>query len=95
MQDGSTTYEPLHIMAADAREVCAKYAQDNNLLELDEGKRFKRIANRQKKLLRMVNQAKLRSFRHAPIFKFGIQVPRNLKEALALDKKNGNQKFQN
>ena len=94
-EDGSMTYEPLRIMGVDTPEICAKYAKDNNLLELDGWKQFKRIVNCQNKLLRIINQVKLRSFHHAPIYKFGMQVARNLKEAVAIDKKNGNQKFQN
>ena len=31
----------------------------------------------------------------APVFKFGVQVPRNHNEALQLDHKNGNTKWQN
>ena len=38
----------------------------------------------------MANQAKLKSYQTAPIFKFGVQVPRNHKEAMQLDEKNGN-----
>ena len=38
----------------------------------------------------MANQAKLKSYRTSSIFKFGVQVPRNHKEAMQLDEKNGN-----
>ena len=38
----------------------------------------------------MLNQTRINSLRNAPIFKFGIQVPRSKAEAYALDKKNGN-----
>ena len=37
----------------------------------------------------MANQAKLKSFRHSPIYKFGVQVPRNHAEAMELDKRDG------
>ena len=36
----------------------------------------------------MVNQAKLRSYRTAPKYKFGYQIPSNHEEAMRLDKKN-------
>ena len=38
----------------------------------------------------MVKQAKLKSRRTGPIFKFGVQVPRNYHEATSLDGRNGN-----
>ena len=41
----------------------------------------------------MTNQAKLRSFRHSPKYKFGYQVPNNHAEAMLLDKKNLNSKW--
>ena len=41
----------------------------------------------------MTNQAKLRSFRRSPKYKFGYQVPNNHAEAMLLDKKNLNSKW--
>ena len=40
----------------------------------------------------MVNKTKFKST--TPIYKFGFQIPRNIKEAYALDAKNGNTKWQ-
>ena len=62
----------------------------NNLLHLTGWKQFARLARREKQLLRMVRQSVLHSFRHSPVYKYGVQVPRNHHEAMALDKKNGN-----
>ena len=42
----------------------------------------------------MINQAKLRSYRCEPFWKFGVLVPRTHAQALELDKKNGNTKWQ-
>jgi hypothetical protein len=42
----------------------------------------------------MVKQAKLHQSRHGPTCKFGILVPKNRKEALAIDDENGNKKWQ-
>ena len=42
----------------------------------------------------MINQAKLRSYRHSPKYMFGFEIPRNYKHALELDKKNGNTRWQ-
>ena len=38
----------------------------------------------------MVNQAKLKSFRSAPRYKYGYEVPRDYLHALEIDKRNGN-----
>jgi hypothetical protein len=44
-------------------------------------------------MLRMENQAKLRSKRSAPIYKYGFQVPRTVKEALEIDKPQNNTRW--
>ena len=45
------------------------------------------------KLLRILNQSRLFSIRRAIVYQFGYQVPRSVKQALELDKKNGNTKW--
>ena len=89
-ENGETTWEPLSIIAKSDPVTCAVYAKENNLLELPGWIRFRRLANRQKKLLRLVHQAQLRSFRMRPVYKFGVQVPRNHDQAMLLDEQNGN-----
>ena len=42
----------------------------------------------------MVNQAKLRSYRTAPKYQYGYEVPRNYAHAIQLDEQNGNTKWQ-
>jgi hypothetical protein len=37
----------------------------------------------------MVNQAKLRSFRTAPRYKYGYEIPKNFEHAKKLDAQNG------
>ena len=88
-EDGSTTSEPLTVFAADDPVSCALYAKEKGLLDTPGWKRFKKIAKRDKKLVRMVRQARLKSIRRAPIYQFGFRVPRNIKEAWELDKENG------
>lgn len=83
------TAEPLNIVATADPITCVIYARYNNLLEETVWQRFKSIANQQKKLLPMVNQAKLRSFCTAPKYKYGYEVPRGYKHALSLDKSIG------
>jgi hypothetical protein len=70
------------------------YARNNDLLNTAGWKRFKQIAKNDKKLLRMANQAKLRSFRTAPWFKYGFEIPKDYDRALFLDRRNGNSKWQ-
>jgi len=67
--------QPLSVIAADDPVTCAIYAKENNLLEQEGWKQFKGIAKHEKKLLRMVNQAKLHSYRTAPKYKYGYEVP--------------------
>ena len=93
-ENGEITYEPLNIIAVDDPFTCAQYASEHGLLDLPGWKRFKRMARRQKKLIRMVNQAKLRSFRSAPQYMYGIEIPKDYLDAVRLDKINGNTKWQ-
>ena len=88
-ENGEITDEPMTTIAADDPVTCAIYAKDNNLLDVPGWKRFKSIARRQQHMFRMANQAKLRSFRLAPKYKYGFEIPRDYKHAVELDEKNG------
>ena len=83
-ENGEITYEPLDIIAKDDPVTCAIYARKNNLLHLPGWKRFKGIAKREKKLSRMANQAKLKSYRLTLKYKFGFEVPRDYKHTRKL-----------
>jgi hypothetical protein len=89
-EDGSQTFELLHVITADAPVVCAQYAQRAGLLEEPGWKRFQKIAKREKKILRQVKQAKLTSFRSAPFYQFGYRLPRSVPEAFVIDADSGN-----
>eukprot|EP00934_Nitzschia_sp_Nitz4_P009388 Nitzschia sp. Nitz4//scaffold547_size3361//334//3245//NITZ4_009269-RA/size3361-snap-gene-0.1-mRNA-1//-1//CDS//3329554282//9378//frame0 len=95
-ENGEITTEPLSFFAKEDAVTCAcaLYGKNAGLLDQPGWKRFKRLAHREVKLVRMLNQAKLRSARTSPIFMYGFQVPRNHKEAVELDTKNGNTKWQ-
>ena len=93
-ENGETTSEPLKMVAADDPVTCAIYARENNLLNVPGWKQFKALARREKKFLRMVNQAKLRSYNTAPKYKYGYEVPRDYRHALRLDELNKNTKWQ-
>ena len=88
-ETGEVTWEPLHAVQHE-KVVCAIYAREHDLLELPGWKQFRTHARRQKKLLRMANQAKLQSFHNTPVYMFGILVPRNHDQAMEFDAKNGN-----
>jgi hypothetical protein len=98
-EDGSNTYEPLQLMIEDDPISLALYARKNNLLTTPGWKRLNHIAQDTAKA-----RNKIRSMLHqyhvckgkrtnGPVYKFGIQVPRNVKEAHVLDSKNGNTKW--
>ena len=61
-ENGEISDYPLQIAAAEDPVVCAVYARDNGLLDTPGWKQFKRLANREKKLIRQVKQARLRSY---------------------------------
>lgn len=90
---GEVTYEPLDIIAKDDPLSCAMYAKEHGLLDTDGWKRFKRMAKNHKKLVRQINQAKLRSYRTAPRFMYGYEIPRDYRHAKQIDKMNGNTKW--
>ena len=93
-ENDEITSEPLKVIAADDPVTLAQYALDNDLLNTAGWRRFRGIAKNQKKMKRMVNQAKLRSYRHSPKYIFGFEVPRKYAHALEIHKRNGNTKWQ-
>jgi len=88
--DGSKTWEPINIVGKDDPVTLAHYAKTHDLLEVPGWKFLRRIARRAKVLQRMMNQAKMSSKRNAVRYKFGVRVPRSVKEAYELDRANGN-----
>jgi hypothetical protein len=84
------TKEPLKIIAADNPVTCAIYARENGLLHQPGWKQFRHIAKNEKKFIRMVKQAKRKSFNTAPKYKYGYEIPRTYEQAKHLDQRNGN-----
>ena len=97
--DGTKTWEALETMAKDDPISCARYAKKHGLLNTPGWKRFKGHAMQVRKLLSAIresNTAKKKQNLGDPNYcrtKYGIRVPRNYKEAMALDKLNGNTKW--
>ncbi len=92
-ENGEITAEPLNVIASDDPVTCAIYAKENNLLDVPGWKRFKSIAKRHKKFVRLVNHAKLRSYNTAPRYKYGFEIPRDYAHAMRLDEQNKNTKW--
>ena len=92
-EDGSQTWEPLKIMAADDPVSVAAYGKSADLLDQPGWKRLKKIAQREKKFNRMVKQSKVAPSRKVPLFKFGIELPRSIKEVWIIDNKYGNTRW--
>ena len=88
-EDGTKTWEPLNIIAKDDPVTLAQYAKDHDLLDKPGWKFLRKIARREKLFKRMVNQARLKS-KKAVRYKFGVRVPRTVKEAIEIDIENGN-----
>ena len=93
-ETGETTYEPLDLIAKDDPVTCAEYAKKHSLLDTHGWKRFRSIAKNDTRIQRIINQAKQHSYQQDPFWKFGFLVPRNHSQAMELDRKNGNTKWQ-
>ena len=92
-ESGEISAEPLVVVAKDDPVAIAIYAKDNDLLDTPGWKRFKSLARRHKKYIRLVNQARLQSYRHSRKYMFGFEIPKTYAEAIRMDKENGNTKW--
>ena len=65
---------------------------DNSLLDKPGWKMFKSLAKREKKPLKLQNQAKLRRYRNTPRHKVVPEIPHknDCKHSISTEKKNGN-----
>jgi hypothetical protein len=92
--DGTSSWNDLGLTFQDDPVTVSLYALKNDLMETAGWKSCKRYVRNAKQPSRMVNQARLKSNHNRPIFKYRYQVPRNHNEAVRLDLKNGNTKWQ-
>ena len=92
--DGTSTWNDLGTTFQDDPITVSLYAQKNGLLDTPGWKDCKRYVKNEKKLARMINQARLKVNRTKPVYKYGYQIPRNHNEAVKIDKKYGNTKWQ-
>jgi uncharacterized membrane protein YgcG len=92
-ETGESTYEPMKILEEDNVDLVAQYGLEHDLLDQVGWKHLKRRAKNKKVLDRKVNQAKRQHKRFAPVFLYGLEVPRNPDHAAELDRLNGNTKW--
>jgi hypothetical protein len=94
MGEWEVSYEPLHTITADDPVMCAIYAKDHGLLDTEGWKRFRSLAKRAKKMLPMVNQSKLRSYKTCKKYMYGFEISRSYDDVIRLDKLHDNNKWQ-
>jgi Reverse transcriptase (RNA-dependent DNA polymerase) len=92
-EDGSQTWEPLKILIADDPVSVAAYGKSVGLLDQPGWKRLKRIARRENHFKRMVKHSKIAPSRNVPLYKFGIELPRTIKDVFRIDEKNHNRRW--
>ena len=91
--DGSETWEPLNIMIAQDPITCAGYAKKHDLVEVPGWTKLRKYAKRSKIMERHAKQMVMKAHRRAPIYKFGVRVPRDHKEAVLLQEQQGHKKW--
>jgi hypothetical protein len=82
--------EPMNSVAKDDHVSCARFAKEHDLLNTRGWKRFKRSANREKKMCQMTKHVHAYNCSHVPVYIFGVQVPKSTKQAIEFDKINKN-----
>jgi hypothetical protein len=93
-ENGEISTEPLSVIAANNPVTCAVYATEHDLLDVKGWKRFWNLAKCEKHFLRLIKQAKMKSYRQSPKYKFGYRIPKDYEEALKLDELNQNTKWE-
>jgi len=92
-ETGESTFEPMTILEKDNADLVAQDGLEHGLLNEVGWKHLKRKAKNKKVLDQRVNQAKRQHKRSAPVFLYGLEVPRNPDHAAELDKANRNTKW--
>ena len=92
--DGTQSWNCLNLTYTDDPVTVSVYAKKHDLLDQPGWRRCKRDLKNMKKFGRMINQTRLKNYRRRPVYKYGYQVPRDHEEAVFIDEKNGNTKWQ-
>jgi hypothetical protein len=88
-EDNTETWELLSSVKKDDPVTLAKYAKENNLLEVPGWKRLQAYVQ-QGKVNALYRQVQLNNLRNKSRVKFGVPIPSSYEQALEYDKKNGN-----
>ena len=86
---GVTTWEPLTIIGKCDLVTCAVHAKEHGLLNEPGWKQFKKHARKAKTLQCLVNNSKRAQQFGQIVYKFGVHIPCNKKEAIMLDCEKG------
>ncbi len=84
-------------MARDDPVTCAQYAFKADILHLPGWRRFRRLAKKGKAMIRAMRRVQVLKTLSGSVgikYQFGVRVPRTYKEAVMLDKANGNTLWQ-
>ena len=90
--DDSETYEPFDLIYQDDPVTLSLYAQEHDLLDTPGWKRLKRFLPTNPTSISIHTTITHRP-QQDPTYQFGIEVPRTVKQAYALDLKNNNSKW--
>ena len=94
MGDWEITYERLSELAVDDPVSCAEYGKKHGLLDQPIWKRLKQFAKTCKRLVRAIKRSRIFQVRASMRYQYGFEVPKDFKDALRIDKENGNTKWQ-
>ncbi|KAL7491253.1 hypothetical protein ACHAWT_000649 [Skeletonema menzelii] len=96
-ESGEITLEPIYTIGKADPWMIAEYAKKHGLV--DEwhdywpSLKIKKYSKNAKRLMRLTNEAKRVSYKNAPVWQYGHQVPKDHKEAMAFDAANKNHKW--
>ena len=81
--------EPIQVIRKDDPITLANYAKEYGLLDKSKWKQTKRYLTLNKTSQRKIAQIYAKKTSHGKRYKFGVRVPRTVKEALKIDKEEG------
>ena len=89
---GERTWELITEIYRTAPHYLADYAMQHDLIDKWEYKsiKLKALAEKSKRMLRLVQRTKLTSHAAIPTYMYGVQVPQNHRDAMEMDMKNDN-----
>jgi len=89
--NGEETWEPMILIKSSDPLTMARYAHDHQLFDLKGWKWCKRYHKDPSRFIRAVRVYKSKVKRLFKTYKFGVEIPKFIKQALLLDQQNGNQ----